>query len=461
MSDLVVASNRGPVSYAVGDDGEPVPRPGAGGLAPSLASALEGSGATWVAAALSEGDRLAAARAPLEVDGIAVRLLEIPPETYRAAYNVVANGTLWFLQHDLYERARRPAFDARWYEAFELYREYNRAFAAEIAGVAPAGATVLVHDYHLSLCGADLLRLRPDLRTVHFTHTPWCEPSQLRMLPGHAVAELLGGMTSYGACGFHTRRWESAFAACCRELAGRDVATFASPLGVDAGRLRAVAASAECAERRAALEERTAGRRMILRSDRVELSKNLVRGFRAYGEMLERYPEWRGEVVFVALAYGSREELPEYLAYRAEVERVVEIVNERHGTATWTPIELEVSDDFVASVAALTSYDVLLVNPIRDGLNLVAKEGTLVNDCDGVLALSREAGVFEEMGELALEVHPYDVVQTAEVLARALEMEPAERRRRAAALREVSEATSPATWLEDLVSHARTAAGPA
>ena len=456
-AELVVASNRGPVSFGIEDGGAPEPRGGAGGLGPSLASALSGSGATWVAGALTDGDRLVAGADGFEHDGVALRLLDLPATVQAGAYNVVANGTLWFLQHDLYDRSRRPVFDARWYEAWEAYREYNAAFATAIAEEAAEGATVLVHDYHLGLCGGLLADLRGDLRTLHFTHTPWCEPRDLAVLPDHAVRELLAGMAGYGTCGFHTERWAAAYARCAAAYrADGDAPTvFASPLGVDAGRLAELANSSECTERREALDERVRGRRLLLRSDRVELSKNLVRGFRAYGELLERRPDLHGGIVFMALAYGSREQLPEYLAYRSEVEHVVELVNARFGSGDWAPVELDVSDDFLGSLAALTRYDVLLVNPLRDGLNLVAKEGPLVNRVDGVVALSREAGAFEELGTAALEVHPYDVVQTAAALERALDMGTGERADRAARLRSVCAARTPASWLDDLVAHAR------
>jgi trehalose 6-phosphate synthase len=231
--------------------------------------------------------------------------------------------------------------------------------------------------------------------------------------------------------------------------------TFAAPLAPDSGRLMELASSAECRRHREALDARLEGRRLLLRSDRIELSKNILRGFHCYDMMLERHPRLRQQVVFIAHAYGSREDLPEYLAYRTEVEHLVETINERWATPGWTPVSFEVADDYAASVAALTRYDALLVNPIRDGLNLVAMEGSIVNDSDGVLVLSRGAGAFEDLGGSALEIHPYDVVAGADVLARALSMDPAERAERASALRERAGANSPSKWLERLVTHAR------
>jgi trehalose 6-phosphate synthase len=462
VSDLVVASNRGPVSFELDRDGSPTSRHSAGGLAPSLASALRGSGATWVASALGEGDRAAAAGGGTrDVDGITLRLLDLPEEVQRTAYNVVANGTLWFLLHDLFELARRPLFDRHWHAAWEGYRAYNDAFAEAICEVAGPRATVIVHDYHLLLCGSAIARRRPDLRTVHFTHTPWCEPRQIDVLPSAVAAELVAGVAGHGACGFHTGRWAAAFTRCLAARAGTAAeqpqvpVVFSSPLGVDQARLGEMVSSPDCAAARDELLARTDGRRLLLRSDRVELSKNLVRGFRAYGELLEQKPHWRERVVFVALSYGSREQLPEYLAYRSEAEHAVELVNDRFATGSWTPVLFEVADDVLASTAALTCYDVLLVNPLLDGLNLVAKEGPLVNERDGVLALSAGAGAFEELGEHAVEVHPYDVVQTAAALDEALSMAPGERRLRALALRQAAARRTPASWLADLVAQAR------
>src|SRR5207302_10403367 len=154
-------------------------------------------------------------------------------------------------------------------------------------------------------------------------------------------------------------------------------------------------------------------------------------------ELLRTRSEWRGRVVFGAFTYASRERLPEYLAYRQEVETLARRINEQWGTPGWAPILLDTSDNFPRSVAALCRYDVLLVNPVRDGLNLVAKEGPLLNERDGVLALSREAGVWEELEGIALEVNPFDVAGTAEVLATALTMTAAERAEHARGLREV------------------------
>ena len=196
-------------------------------------------------------------------------------------------------------------------------------------------------------------------------------------------------------------------------------------------------------------------RKVIVRVDRMELSKNILRGFWAFEELLEDEPEHREHVVFVALAYPTRQGLPEYLAYQDEVETEAARINDRWATPGWTPIVLEVEDDYPRSLAALTRYDVLLVNPVRDGLNLVAMEGPLVNARNGVVALSREAGAFDQLARGALEINPFDVTGTATVLSKALAMDGEERAARSASLRAAIEARRPLDWLEDQLIAAR------
>jgi trehalose 6-phosphate synthase len=256
-------------------------------------------------------------------------------------------------------------------------------------------------------------------------------------------------MAAHRACGFHTARWARDFAASADELAGVSVPTFVAPLASDPDDIRAAAASPACATALAALEATVGDRAVIGRVDRVELSKNLVRGFLAFDELLARHPEHRERVVFVAGAYPSRAGVPAYAAYREQVEHSVRAVNERWGNADWTPIVLHVEDDFPRSVAVLRRADLLLVNPIRDGLNLVATEGALVNDRDAVLALSPEAGAWERLHPAALRVPPFDVAGTAEVLHQGLELPADERKRRADQLRALAEERTPRHWLAD------------
>jgi trehalose 6-phosphate synthase len=454
-SPLVVVSNRGPVSFHRADDGSLEPSRGAGGLVSTLGPALRGADALWLAAAITDADREAAAGA-VEAEGFRLRLLSIPEGDYDGFYNGIANGTLWFAYHGLYDLTRSPRLDDAWHEAWQAYIRVNDAFAQAAAEEAASEATVLVHDLHFSLVGARLRELRPDLRTAHFAHTPFCWPDGLAVLPDNHRRALMEGLASHGACGFHTERWARAFAACTREVLDRETPSFVSPAAVGADDLPSVAAGADCARHLAELEDRVGDRALLVRVDRMELSKNILRGFDAYDRLLRERPRWRERVVFGAFCYPSREGVAEYRAYRDDVVEAADRINEQWGTADWTPVHLSTDDEFPRSVAALCRADVLLVNPVRDGLNMVAKELALVNQRGGVLCLSPEAGAWEELGGAgALEVSPFDVVGTAAVLDTALSMAPDERAKRLASLRSVVLSRRPEDWLADQVAAAR------
>jgi trehalose 6-phosphate synthase len=460
--ECIVVSNRGPLSFGFDADGELHRVSGGGGLVSAIRPLLAGTGLTWVSVTMGAADRAAVAQGLMVDEGITLLPVVVDDDTYREAYDVVSNTTLWFCHHHLFDLPRRPRFDRHWRQAWEGYRTYNQAVADVVVDRAPEGSTVLVQDYHFSLLGQMLSRARPDLQTVHFCHIPFADPNMLRTLPDDAAGELLAGLAGFGACGFHARRWEAGFRACYADpylaaLGGTPDAprTFVSPLSPDHEGLLSEAASPECARSVADLRAETGGRRIILRVDRVEPSKNIVRGMLAFEELLVSHPEWRGEVVHVALAYPSRQGLAEYLAYGAELVHTAERINQTWGSSTWTPIALHVEDDRTHSLAALTISDVLLVNPVRDGLNLVAKEGPLLNRADGVLVLSREAGAWDELAGAALGVNPFDVSGTADALHQALSMDAGERRSRASRLRDVVLARTAADWLADQLSAAQ------
>jgi trehalose 6-phosphate synthase len=451
---LVIVSNRGPVTFEREPSGALTSRRGAGGLVSGIGPLVAGTDTMWLAAAITDGDRDAAGAGVVEADGFRVRLLALDPETYRLAYDVVSNEVLWFAHHGLWDLSRQPVFDSTWPSAWEAYRSVNHAFADAVATEAPKDAIVLVQDYHLCLVASRLAQRRPDLTCVHFSHTPFAPPVWLEALPDAALRELLEGMAAHRACGFHTQRWADDFTASASELAGLSPTTFVSPLASDPDDIRGAAASPACQQALAALNGIVGERAVIGRVDRMELSKNLLRGFLAYGELLTRHPEHREQVVFVANAYPSRTGVPGYAAYRDDIEALVRSINDRFGTAGWTPIVLDVDDDFPRSVALLRRADVLLVNPIRDGLNLVASEGALVNDRDAVLALSPEAGAWERLHPGALRVPPFDVVGTSEVLHTALTMPTEQRKEQATRLRALAEARTPRHWLSDQLTAA-------
>ncbi len=448
---MLVASNRGPVSYEVDDDGSLRAKRGGGGLVSGLSAIGPDADALWVCSALSDGDREAVRRGVGE-DG--VRMLDIPADVHTDAYNGIANSVLWFVHHMLYQTPLEPVFDAEFRRQWASYEAYNRAFAEALAQEAAEGAVAIVQDYHLCLVPGMLRELRPDLRIGHFSHTPWAPADYFRMLPDDIREQLLSGMLGADRLGFLTHRWADAFTACCTEFAGGvgDTRIGVHGLGADADFLRARSHEADVEERIVALrEEIGAGRRTIVRVDRTELSKNIVRGLLAYRQLLDDHPELLEQVVHVAFAYPSRQDLAVYRDYTAEVQRVADEINSRYGTPGWTPVVLHVKDDFARSLAAYRLADVALVNPIRDGMNLVAKEVPVVSDEGCVLVLSREAGAYEELGDDAIPVNPYDVIGTAAALHEALTMSAGERAERTKRLTAAATALPPAQWfLEQL-----------
>jgi trehalose 6-phosphate synthase len=459
---VVIASNRGPVGYRV-EKGELVARRGSGGLVSGLGPIVEEGRATWIAAALSEADRRAAAQGLPAADGFPVELLPIDEEDHRLAYDVVSNETLWFAHHGLFDLTRTPAYDDRWWDAWSAYRRVNETFAEAVCEHAAEGAAVLVQDYHLTLLAPTVQRERPDLALVHFHHTPFAGPDGFRVLPPAARSEMLESLSSHRACGFHTSNWAANFGAVLDRWgtgsttpdgsAGR-CSTFVSPLSTDPADLHATAASADCEAHFSTIDAWAGDRRLIVRIDRMELSKNIVRGFAAFDLLLQRRADLRGRVSFLAYCYPSREGVEAYAVYRREVEAAAARVNERWGDTDWQPVTLETNDDYPRSVAALRRYDVLLVNPIRDGLNLVAKEGPLVNERDGQLVLSTEAGAWAELSSAADGVCPFDLADTADALAQAIDRPAPQRSERSAELRRLVSSRTPADWLADQLAAA-------
>ncbi|MGW0417972.1 alpha,alpha-trehalose-phosphate synthase (UDP-forming) [Streptomyces sp. NPDC003015] len=448
-AQVLVASNRGPVSYEVREDGSLHAKRGGGGLVSGLSAIGSDAGSLWVCSALGDGDREAVRRG---VGEAGVRMLDIPADVHADAYNGIANSVLWFVHHLLYQTPLEPSFDAEFRRQWASYETYNRAFAEALAEEAAEGAAVLVQDYHLCLVPGMLRELRPDLRIAHFSHTPWAPVDYFRMLPDDIAGRLLRGMLGADRLGFLTRRWADAFTACAEQFAGGlgETRIGVHGLGADADFLRARSHEADVEERIVGLrEEIGAGRKTIVRVDRTELSKNIVRGLRAYRRLLESRPEWRERVVHVAFAYPSRQDLAVYRDYTAEVQRVAEEINDTFGTPGWTPVLLNLKDDFARSLAAYRLADVALVNPIRDGMNLVAKEVPVVSDEGCALVLSREAGAYEELGDDAIVVNPYDVEQTAAALHEALTMPAHERVERAKRLTAAATALPPAQWFLD------------
>lgn len=432
---LIVVSNRGPVVYGRDEQGARTARRGGGGLVTALGSLVAHHDVTWIASALSAEDRAVAAEAGGEAfaerarDGspFRQRLIAHDEEVYALAYAVVANPVLWFLQHglwDLLEPGRDV--DRAWNRG---YVPYNEAFASAVAGELERApdAAVLMHDYHLYLAPRLVRELVPKARIAHFVHIPWPEPDAWALLPAGIARAVHEGLAAADVAGFHTARWRDAFVRSHEAVLGIPprAAAVAHPISVDTAEFDALAESEAVL---AAEAELVADRpeQLVVRVDRTDPSKNIVRGFEAFALLLERHPELSGRVRLLALLDPSRQEIPEYAAHLGAIEAAAAALSERFPGA----LDLRVADDFPASVAAYKQADVLLVNPVCDGLNLVAKEAPLVNARDVALVLSRNAGAYEELAPWVVGVDPYDIEEQAEALAEAIALPREERRRR-------------------------------
>lgn len=473
---MILVSNRGPVTF--GDDGDF--RRGTGGLVTALTGLAEHRELLWVASTMTGGDvvRAREARGSFAVttpggSRYELKLVESDPAAYERFYNVFANPMLWFIQHYLWDLSNAPDIRQNEIDAFDHgYQVVNadlaRAIREEIEGVAEP--VVMVHDYHLYTLPAMLRAARPDVFLHHFVHIPWTQPDAWRVLPRRIRDALYHGLLANDIIGFHTRAYRRNFLLCCHDLLsdvevdfragvvrtadGREVWVRAYPLPIDPGGVRRVAAKPGVA---AAERELLARRRefLVLRVDRADLSKNVLRGFTAFDLFLERHPEFRERITFIAQLMPSRSDVPEYAEYLERIEALVAVVNHRHGTPDWMPIQLKLKDDIEEAMAAYKHYDVLLVNAMFDGMNLVAKEGPMVNERAGVSILSENTGAHEELGEGAISVNPFDIEELAEAIHGALTMGRPEREARLASLREAITHRDPGDWIDDQLADIR------
>ena len=467
---LIIATNRGPVTFTTTADGGLRPRRGSGGLVTALGQVGRHVPLTWVAAAMSEGDRRAASDPKLlrgatgEDDAVRLRFATVDRSVYEMAYNVIANPLLWFLQHQMWNLPERPLIDATVLRAWDRgYVELNEAFAKAVLGQARGDRSprIMLHDYHLYLAAEPIRRARPGAVLSHFTHIPWPPSSLWQIVAPQMRSAIAEGLLANDVVGFQTDRYAHNFlrmvesfvpdatvdyAARSVERRGRTTHVRAYPISLDVEATRRVATS-RGARRRA--DQLLGGTReqIIVRVDRLEPSKNILRGFLAYEALLVRTPRLRGRISFLAFLVPSRTGLREYGHYGRKVQDAVERINARFGRAGWRPIQIFYENDYAQALAGLSIADVVLVNPLVDGMNLVAKEAVVVSQRDAVLVLSETAGAFDQMEDGALTVAPADIVGTADALAQGLAMPRSERAARLATLRSGVEDEDITWWL--------------
>lgn len=468
---LIIASNRGPLEYRIEDDGSLSSTRGSGGMVTALMAAARFVPATWVAAAMTEGDRRAAEEANghlLQVPDheMYLRLVTIPRSTYQRHYYVFCNPLLWFVQHFMWNTPRTPNIGRAVYEAWDSgYIPVNEAIAQAIVEEARSHEWppfVLLQDYHLYLAPAMVRREVPDATILHFTHIPWPGPRYWGLLPEFMRRRIHEDMCACDIVGLQTLADVRNFLHCCETMLdgvdidfsqrliryrGHTTRVRHYPISIDSAGLLEFAGSSEVETHKERLRP-LLGQQTIVRVDRSEPSKNIIRGLRAWELLLERYPDFRGKVCFLQFLVPSRSELGVYQTYTDEIFELVESINDHFGDVDWQPIHVFYENNYAQAIAGMYLYDVLLVNPIIDGMNLVSKEGPLVNKGDGVLILSELAGSHEQLSEYTLNVSPTDLEGTVRALHEALTMPAKERQRRAAALKRIVQEEDITHWLE-------------
>jgi trehalose 6-phosphate synthase len=468
----IVAANRPPVDLSPDREANGRFVRGAGGLVTGLSGLAQATGAVWVASVRDglEGELdLGSGGEPMMVetaDGSRFQVSWVNPPSlaYDMYYNTIANPLLWFVQHYLWNLAEAPVLDSSTHRAWtDGYERVNQLFAQQVIREARRGRKrplVLSQDYHLYLVPRLVRQELPDAVLQHFVHIPWPTPQYWKVLPQYMRDAIMDGLLAVDIIGLQTHSDVRNFLLTCEEnmglpvdfrqqtafYRGRTVWVRRYPISIDVREFERTASSpaVERAEREIL---RWRGEQLIYRVDRMDLSKNIVRGFFAYERLLHAHPEWHGRVIFWAMLQKTRQNVPEYREYARQVQQVVRVVNSRFGTDTWQPIRLELRDDMNRAIAGYKQFDVLLVNPIYDGMNLVAKEGIAVNRRGGMLVLSENAGTHEELGQWAITINPFDVDATAEALHRALLMDPVERHARSEKMRAVVQQNDVARWI--------------
>ncbi|HEX21550.1 MAG TPA: trehalose-6-phosphate synthase [Actinobacteria bacterium] len=465
---LIVVSNRGPIQYRI-DNGDLVASRGGGGLIAALDSVLKLTRSLWIAAAMSPGDREVAAQAdtigiPPDKPLYQVKLVELEPNVFDQYYNKISNRYLWYLQHYLFDAIRQPSIDKEVKLAWTNgYVAANKKFADVIIENSKKDESpiILLQDYHLYLAAGFIRRRKPKAILFHFIHIPWCCPDYLRILPTEFRRAILQSLLENNIVGFHSWRYVRNFLYCCQEFLGhkidlrkhrvyigdRIVRVKAYPISVDAKELTTFSTTPAVLSAEEEIIKAGERYKLIIRVDRAELSKNIVRGFEAYAHFLREHPQWQKKVQFLAFAYPTRSGIEEYGVYRQEMEAKTEEINLEFGDNDWLPIDLRISDNYPRSVAALKNYDVLLVNPIFDGMNLVAKEGAILNKKNGVILLSENAGAYDELRDGVLSINPFDIENTGANIYKALNMAPIEREAHAKRLQGIIKRNDIYAWL--------------
>lgn len=444
---IIVSSNRGPVLFKRDDEGRVQLIRGAGGIVGSMIPLMKKTHGTWVSSAIGECDDSMNIKynsnvpIPLEESEYYLRFVKTDLDIYNKFNGKLSNPLLWFIHHSMWYTPYSPCADDELHDAWDAYQYVNSRFAEEIIEeVHNSDKTpiVMLQDYHIYLAPKMIREQHPDVLMSQFVHIPFPPPESWQQLPDYMQIDLLDSILTNDLLGFHIPRFMKNFLRTVKFILpnaivdedageirykGRVCRVRTYPISVDIDTLQTHAQEQEVLDKDAEVDEMVGDCKLIYRTDRADLSKNIVRGFQAYDQLLEKYPEWREKVKFVATLMATRQDIDIYRDYTDKIRDMVKEINEKYGTPNWQPIRYICRGDYDLVTALFKRYDVLMVNPIIDGMNIVAKEGSIVNENNGVLVLSTGAGCYEELKDGAICINPYDIRQTTEALDMALLMD--------------------------------------
>ncbi|MBI5459561.1 trehalose-6-phosphate synthase [Methanobacterium sp.] len=470
--NLIVVSNRGPVEFHKKNSKVEMKR-GAGGLVSTLLPIMETLNGVWIASAMTPGDVEVAKRfpdnkvpIPEEDPQFWVPFVVVDQRRYECYYSVISNPLLWFVQHYMWNSPYTPTIDDKIHQSWEQgYRYVNQKFAEKVLKESKKNEKeplIMLQDYHLYLCPTYIRKKLKDTFLSQFIHIPWPQSEYFSIIPEYMRKEIIEGLLSNNLLGFHLPRYVTNFMQTCEEYTdevdyengiiwhnGQATHVKSYPISVDYEGIKELAHSPGVLEKEKLIKEIKGDYFLFYRTDRIDLSKNIIRGFEAYELFLHKYPQYHGKVKFLTTGKPTRQQIREYHTYYYDVIEMIEDINVKYATDDWKPIEWIFKADYNLVVAAFKNYDCLIVNPIADGMNIVPKESSIVNECQGSVILSEKAGCFEELKEHVLAVNPYDISQTAEAYHQAIQMSEKERHGRLDNLKDIVARRTIYHWISE------------
>ncbi|WP_331275708.1 trehalose-6-phosphate synthase [Methanobacterium veterum] len=451
--NLIIASNRSPVEFFYEDNDEIGMKIGAGGIVPTLLPFMEKNGGTWVASAMTDADMEMAGRfpenkipIPLEEPRLNVQLIRLDREKYNEFYNSFHNPFLWFIYHYLWNLTYTPEIDDSLHHAWQSYQYVNQRFAEKIikeVNLSDKEPLIMLQDTHLQTCPAYIREKFDDIFLSQFIHIPWPHPDYFNIYPRYIRKFIIEGLLSNNHLGFHTKKYVKNFLMTCEKYAdevdfknnivhynGRETFVKNYPISVDTKKLNEFAKSDEVLKQEQYVKKIKGNNFLIYRTERTDPSKNIIRGFKAYDLFFQKHPEFKGKVTFFITGVTTRENVKEYRDYKTNVNNIITEINAKYSKDGWKPIVPHFDAEYSLVTAAFKNYDCLLINSINDGMNIVPKEGSIVNENDGILIISETTGAYDELKENAININALDITETADAIYKAVAMKHDQRKKR-------------------------------